>query len=328
MGIFTRFAPTLDGAPVAIDGGTSRIRHIRIPSGDYETPLWLRTEAGLVVPVSSLPYQGVIPAGSLEVLSADPNAGEEVEPDFVEDFSDWTSTSDFINRGKSSGMYSNEDNSAQYISLDQTVGVAPLTQSMCVTYPGYDYGQVGAVCNGLTVGRNLTLPSPQIELWAEFYVKFQNWTLYPGYPGSVSSPCSGGYNPDFKLIFGRMNGPGDPSRFEVLWGNSVNGNIVTGFPGNEAAYAVNHPELVAASFDGNWHRVGVHWKYSTSAGIVELWVNGTQIWSRTSIATMASNQGQLWSLALGRNRDPQPSSIQKFWFGKVKVWYEGNNPGW
>ncbi len=325
MGIFSNISPVLDGALVALDGGASRSRRLRIPAGTYPTPFWLRTEAGLVIPVSSLPWQGVIPAGSLQVLSADPSAG--VAPSFVEDFSGWTSTSDFINRGKSSGMYSNEDNNAQHISLDQNVGYGSLTQSVLYTYPAYDYGQPGATCGDLSVGRNLTLPTPQTEIWAEIWFQTEDWLPYPGYPGSMVGACGGGYNPDFKFLFGRMNGPGDPSRFEVLLGNSVNVNAVTGYPGNEAAYQLGLSSVVLGLFNGLWHRIRVHWKYSTTAGIVELWIDDTKRHSTSGIA-MASNQGQIWSLALGRNRDPKPGTIQKLRLGKASVWYGGNDPLW
>jgi hypothetical protein len=67
------FSPVLDGAAVNIGDGTVRTQTVRIESGEYTAPIWLRTEAGLVVPVGSLPYQGILRVGALEVLSQEPS---------------------------------------------------------------------------------------------------------------------------------------------------------------------------------------------------------------------------------------------------------------
>lgn len=67
------FTPVLDGAAVAIGDGTVRTQTVKVASGEYTPPIWLRTEAGIVVPVGSLPFQGVLRAGSLSVHSTDPS---------------------------------------------------------------------------------------------------------------------------------------------------------------------------------------------------------------------------------------------------------------
>lgn len=89
------FSPVLDGGLVNIGDGTVRRQSVRIESGEYTPPIWLRTDAGLVVPVGSLPFRGVLDAGRLEVLSEAPSGGEP--PAGVVFHSDWstaTGTSD------------------------------------------------------------------------------------------------------------------------------------------------------------------------------------------------------------------------------------------
>lgn len=71
------FSPTLDGGLVDIGDGVVRKQSLRIDAGEYTPPIWLRTEAGTVIPVTELPYQGVIEAGQLEILSSDPTAYAE-----------------------------------------------------------------------------------------------------------------------------------------------------------------------------------------------------------------------------------------------------------
>ena len=75
MSLVQTVAPVLDGGLVDIGDGTPRRRALRIAAGEYPTPLWARTESGLVVRVDDLPWQAGLDIGELEILSADPNAG-------------------------------------------------------------------------------------------------------------------------------------------------------------------------------------------------------------------------------------------------------------
>lgn len=76
---FTRiFTPVLDGGLINIGDGAVRKQTVRIESGEYTPPIWLRTPSGVVIPVTSLPWQGVINAGQLEVLSSAPGGGAVV----------------------------------------------------------------------------------------------------------------------------------------------------------------------------------------------------------------------------------------------------------
>lgn len=74
MPIFRQVSPALDGA--SVDLGTSRLRHLSIPAGEYATPFWLRFDGDpdRVEKVSSLPWRAPRVAGSLEVSSVAPAA--------------------------------------------------------------------------------------------------------------------------------------------------------------------------------------------------------------------------------------------------------------
>lgn len=63
---------TLDGPTVTIADGTVRDRAIRIEAGAYATPFWVQTGDGKTLRVNSLPWQGVVEAGSVKVRSTDP----------------------------------------------------------------------------------------------------------------------------------------------------------------------------------------------------------------------------------------------------------------
>lgn len=102
MALKRTFSPVLDSGLVNIGDGAVRTQSVKIASGEYSPPIWLRTEGGLVMPVSSLPYQGVLRAGQLEVLSEDPVANLR----FTRFLSEWstalgTSTEALLDQGRS-----------------------------------------------------------------------------------------------------------------------------------------------------------------------------------------------------------------------------------
>lgn len=254
------------------------------------------------------------PAPPVVVSSPPP---EDPTPDLEDNFSTYSSTANML--ADPLGIISEgEDSNPSQIVLDASVGVTALglTKSMRYDYPD----QHAEACGGYTVGRNYSFASNQTEVWVELYVKFgPTWEIYPA---EMDSVCGGGYNPDFKLLFGRMT---IDSRFEMLWGNSINGNVVAGYPGNEPAY--QNITQIASYLDGNWVRIRHHWKYSTTAGIQKLWINDTRFLNHTNIS-MPSGKGLIYGLALGRNRDPRPGVAQSMWWGRVRAWYSGNDPGW
>lgn len=72
---FSTVAPTLDGAPVEIGDGTTRLRNVFINTGEYATPFWIRPDEdnGRVIRVDALPRYMFIRCGEIEILSSDPN---------------------------------------------------------------------------------------------------------------------------------------------------------------------------------------------------------------------------------------------------------------
>lgn len=72
MSIFEDASPGLDGVAVNIGDGNVKKRHLRIPTGEYSTPFWIRPDGdnGRMQEVTSLPWEGVIVAGVVEILSS------------------------------------------------------------------------------------------------------------------------------------------------------------------------------------------------------------------------------------------------------------------
>ena len=72
--IISRKNPILDGATEQLGDGQTRPRAIKIPAGSYTPPVWLRPDSSdaLTHRIDSLPWQGVIRAGVVDVLSSAP----------------------------------------------------------------------------------------------------------------------------------------------------------------------------------------------------------------------------------------------------------------
>jgi hypothetical protein len=104
--------------------------------------------------------------------------GDGSEPWFEEDFSSYSSTSDFINN--INGWWGSwEDGSRSStratIENDNIPGIGNVNV--------YQQAQPNT-CDGGRVGRDLHLPSPEEEIWVEIYVKFS-----PNYKTDFTSVC-------------------------------------------------------------------------------------------------------------------------------------------
>lgn len=97
-------SPALDGAAVQIGDGSVRSRALRIPAGSYTPPIWLRTESGLVFRVDSLPWQGTVPVGDIEVLSSAPGSGLNEPAGMTTIYSNPGTSIDFATEGWSVGQ--------------------------------------------------------------------------------------------------------------------------------------------------------------------------------------------------------------------------------
>lgn len=240
---------------------------------------------------------------------------QQASPNLVENFSTYTSTANFLSDPRN--IYSqNEDEDPADIVLDTTVGYGSSDRSM-----RFDYQASGATKNSETVGRNLTLASAQSELWVEVWAEFSsNFTTVPTWLNQILP-----YNPDFKFVFGRMSS--GSGRFEFKEGNSTNTELSAGYPGNQEAYLGDFSMNSKALWDGKWHRYRFHWKVGSGDGVVQVWIDNSLEISHANL-TMSDPSDAVYSIALGRNLDPSASQLQHIWWGSVKVWYQGNNPGW
>lgn len=253
-------------------------------------------------------------------------------PDLEIDFSSYANTAALIADKGAQGSFAfeNDDTQPGQIVLDTAKGYGNSTKSMRYDYVG------GVQCGSYTIRRNLWLGTGKTEVWVEAYLAFSSsWETYPSY---MAATCEPDYNPDFKLLFGRMSGTipnPDPGRFEVLWGNSINSNIVGGYPGNEARYQAGNGSLVTSRRNAQFFRLRVHWKYvAGNGGICQTWVDDTRVISDENVTAgpgvpgMSADGGTINSLAICANRDPRPGTDQSMWWGRVRAWYVGNAPSW
>lgn len=219
----------------------------------------------------------------------------------------------------------NEDENASRMAFD-TAGADGTSNSMRFDYP--DRTAVGGSgtsgrCTDYTIGRNLTLPAPVREVWAEFYVRFSaNFTTRaPATWGCTS-------NPDLKFIFARLNGVNDRLSLKVGTGG---GSWRLGVP------PVGEDQFSAAlstypAFDGRWHRVRLHFRLSTTAtsadGAARLWIDDRLVMGATNLNTHRAGvvPTNIYGLALGRNMNQGPGQLQSLWWGRIRVY--DSSPGW
>ena len=253
---------------------------------------------------------------SAEVTATTDESGDEPAPSLLEDFSTYTNTADMLADPR--GIISeSEDSNPSKIILDTAVGYDVLTQSMRFDFPDRTVGG----CSDYTIGRNYQIGGNRTEIWIRCIFKFQsNWEAYP----SWYATCVPARNPDYKLLFARMS---ETSRWEVLFGNSVNKNMIGGFPTSQTEY--NMGGIGSKLTDDSWHTLKLHLKCSTaSAGLFRLALDGVTRKDQSGITTTASPTNLINGIAIGRNYNVGPGQAQSIWWGKLEVWYPGNDPGW
>jgi uncharacterized protein YjdB len=239
-------------------------------------------------------------------------------PWIEEDFARYLTTLDFLADPR--GIYSvAEDNGANQITLDRTVGVPALGLSQSMRY---DYNAPG--CSSQTVGRNLALPSNVTEIWIEVYLKWSsNFNTFAA-PGGCATP------PAHKLLFARV-GPGLYGRWEIEWGNQGPPQaIYWGYPSSGGGVQDQFGfDGAPAYWNNTWYQVRWHFKNSSSSsasdGAFEMWVDGQLKASRANIRIDVSSY--IYGIALGRNLDQGiRSGTMSLWWGRIRVWKL--NPGW
>jgi len=247
--------------------------------------------------------------------------GSPPAADFQETFGSYSSTANMIADPR--GIYSTgEDVLTAQMALDKTVGYTAygLTQSMRYDWPdrtseGTTNGLDG-YCGDYTIGRNLTLPSTQTNLYIELVMKTDSFfkTLAPAGWNCHSAAA-------YKLIFGRT----DVSRFNFVPGIfGETGSYTLGYPGNEEPADYPLTDFPSNPFDGNWHKYGMHFKMGSGNGICSIIQDGTMVKQLLNTTTSGSD---IYGIALGRNMNQGPAAPQSLWWGCVSAWYT-STPSW
>ncbi len=251
--------------------------------------------------------------------------GTSVQPFFVENFSEYTSTADLLSDPR--GIYNSEYWNPQDIHLDKTTGYGTLTQSVRYTFENRTNSS--SRCTDYMLGDNLVFPHTVTQVWVEWYARFPTdfTTVAPSSWGCQS-------NPDLKWLFGA---PDVSSRFEAKIGQAGD-NFAVGAPENEgiALYyngpgKPSDPGLLVepapsshAYYDGQWHRYRVFWKLGNGTGVVKFWIDNTLIFDRENFNTGPNTK--IIGLALGRNLNQGPDHAMSYYWGQIKAWDQ--DPGW
>lgn len=241
MSLVRSFTPVLDGGLVNIGDGSVQKRALRIGSGEYPLPAWARTESGMVIPIDTLPWQGVLEAGQLEVLSSDPNAG--VSPIFEWNPNDYNTTQELIDAN------TNDFNLGPVSLVDGETLFDGSTGKVMRSF--YDGDGSSSDCN-----YDLTLPGALTEFWLEIDVRFNAaWTM------------DGVVQPDDKTFF--FN-PQTGSRWEIHYG--LGARIYGGPSANPSDFAVvsdggaGEPlnDLNNDVWNGQWIRIRLKGRYGAA----------------------------------------------------------------
>jgi uncharacterized protein YjdB len=250
-------------------------------------------------------------------------SGSGVQPDFVEDFSTYTSTANLISDPR--GIYSNSEdfydntsigggssnNGAGTIELDKSDGYGSLTQSMKYTW--FSYSSAGP---GGTLGRYADLTAGA-ERWVEIAFKFSsNFKTAYGYTGGAA----------YKWVFTGGPRTGHGWALELVG----NGGVLDQYFEDSSGGTGEHPSPYSNNFslsnlaDGNWHVLRIHIRKSPA--LYDVTIDGVR--NRAPL-TSWSTSASIGSLRLGSNINMRPvNNVQTLKYGYVKVWYAGNNPGW
>lgn len=230
----------------------------------------------------------------------------------VEDFSAYATIERYLQKTVD-GRYRTTGVTPERMALDENNPFGGSLKSLRYDFP--DRSASSKRCDGSAVGRALYFPESTREIWTEVWVKFSpNFTtLAPSSWGCTS-------NPDFKLLFGLVS-PDGVGRFQVKVGKFGH-SWATGAP-DPAAHDVTLDLKSAGYMDGEWHQVRTHWKLGNGDGVVELWVDGTQVYQNSTLRTEAES---IWGIKLGANLNQGPAADMAYWWGRVAVWR--NRPDW
>jgi hypothetical protein len=247
-------------------------------------------------------------------------------PDFLEDFSTYTSSADLNSDPR--GIYSTESLRHNVwcgpIALDQTVGYGTSTQSMRYDYldatnePYIDENTNHCTNAGHAVFAVLNVTNGRTQAWVEQVFKFDT-----GFScgGDHAWGCASA--PDFSFI---LTGVNDPSQggfnlamMDIQW--------TFGYPDHGADWASTNEPLPHLLFDGQWHTIREAVRVSSATnvpdGMAKLWVDGVLL---KDYGPVAVNRSSLTTWSLGNTRNQGMKGNHSMWWGRIAIWF--TDPGW
>lgn len=295
MALRVPFDPTLDGGPVSIGDGSASKRSIRIEAGEYATPFWLRTESGLVIPVTELPWQGVVDDAELEVLSAAPGAGiGTADIDFRP--ADFATIEDLL---ASPLLTSSETKRPEDMTLEGGRLV-------------YNYPAGTATDYNISITINTDNVA---EMWVEAQMGWSadftvngngqgsgqaQKVLHLNYSGFTGAEPGGRWGVDFESSSLNAYGTNDVFGASYIWGEYG------------AAYC----------FDGTLHTLRRHVRFNGTDDFHQFWVDGGSqgSWSGDTRTTSVG------SVSLAQNLNMLSDHPMEMFWERVLVYY--SDPGW
>ncbi len=204
----------------------------------------------------------------------------------------------------------------------------------------------GPASAGYHIWRDLILPEPVQEVWAEFYVRFSS-----NYKTDFKEECDGGSaNPDHKFIFFQRANPNCGSRWQFkvgTFGSAYTLSNASCDPLGQTMERSGHGDLPNECFNDVWQRWRFHAKLATAEGRSD----GFFEWRRVEIDDpdqividrCGRNAGSPYrirvepvaethpegfaELQLGRTFNEGPvGQSQYYWWGPIRVW--NSDPGW
>ena len=258
-----------------------------------------------------------------------PPPSEGVEPFYSQDFSGFSSVSEFFDSIPHRGWVGNEGR-FELTNDPNPSGVGG--QVMQFNFPDANHlggsGRTGW-CAGPSVGfaydiRPLVGDS-QKELWAEYWVKYSdNWDTAP----LPEWGCTG--NPDHKLFFANVQGASNIGRFAILMGNGPSYGYSIEAPGNPQRLISTGGGVAGSAdnyFNNQWFRVRMHSKISsdsqTTDGHARVWLNDVLL---DDSGPRSDDATRIWSVTLGANRNHGAYEDMSFSVAQFRLWDE--DPGW
>ena len=235
-----------------------------------------------------------------------------VPADFVEDFSLYSSTANFLTDPNS--FYTAEGQNTGQLAIDADTFYTGYTKSLRYTYPsgtGTDYtitpGHIDFTAAGVLNGA-------QTDIWVEYAIKFASgFTLLGnGQPGGAGlKAVQIRVSPEVGGRFGVQLTNNDSPDFDMEGPNDDYTDLFQNFP-------------TTGIMDGNWHVIRRHVDVSNASAITHAtWIDGVFKGRKTSSGSAVTS---LTALIYFNNLNKLAASSQDLWIGYLKLWT--TSPGW